>query len=172
MSVFPVRKFGDPILRRAGDAVEKVNDEVRKLIRDLTDTMLDAPGVGLAAPQIGVSKKVIVWKFEDEQGALINPEILDRRGEVEAEEACLSLPGLAYPVTRAHWVRVTGFDSSGEVLTLEAEDWTARILQHEIDHTDGILFIDRLAPHVRKEAKRRLREQTFTGVVPPTKPAL
>lgn len=161
MSVFPIRKFGDPVLRRPADKVGGVNDAVRKLMRDLTDTMLEAPGVGLAAPQIGISKRVIVWRNEEQTCALADPEIIGRRGEVEADEACLSLPGLAYPVVRAEWVKARGLDESGKEVTVEAEDWTARILQHEIDHTDGILFIDRLPSDLQKEAKRRLREQAL-----------
>lgn len=171
MSVFPIRRFGDPILRRPAERVS-VDNAVRKLMRDLTDTMLEAPGVGLAAPQIGVSKKVIVWKYEEVQGALANPEVVASRGEVEGDEACLSLPGLVYPVVRAEWVSVAGLTDSGEELTVEAEGWTARILQHEIDHTEGILFIDRLPPDLNKEAKRKLREQALTGVVPPAQSAL
>lgn len=172
MAVFPVRTFGDPVLRLRGDEVGKVDDAVRKLIRDLKDTMLDAPGVGLAAPQIGVSKRVIVWKYEDGEGALADPKVADSRGEVEGDEACLSLPGLAYPVLRAEWVLVTGLDPSGNIVEVEAEGWTARILQHEIDHVDGILFIDRLPKDLQREAKRRLREQALTGVVPPRAAAL
>jgi peptide deformylase len=169
MSVFPIRKFGDPVLRKPADKVGLVDDAVKKLMRDLTDTMLDAPGVGLAAPQIGISKRVIVWRTEEEKGRLADPEIIERRGEVEAEEACLSLPGLAYPVVRAEWVRVKGLDESGNEVSLEAEDWTARILQHEIDHTEGILFIDRLPDDLQKVAKRRLRELALnpTSTSPP-----
>lgn len=172
MTVFVIRKFGDPVLRRAAEEVPAVDDGVRKLIGDLRDTMLDAPGVGLAAPQIGVSKRVIVWKYEGEEGSLANPRVAGRRGEVEGEEACLSLPGLVYPVVRAEWVRVTGLDESGEPATVEAEGWVARILQHEIDHTDGILFTDRLTPELQREAKRLLREQALTGVVPSAATAL
>lgn len=169
MSVFPIRTFGDPVLRRPAGKVRVVDEAVKKLMRDLTDTMMDAPGVGLAAPQIGISKRVIVWRNEDEARALADPEIMESRGEVEAEEACLSLPGLAYAVVRAQWVRVGGLDESGNKVDLVAEDWTARVLQHEIDHTDGILFIDRLPAELQKEAKRRLREQALSST-PPSQP--
>jgi peptide deformylase len=166
MAIFPIRKFGDPVLRRPAAPVEKVDDSVTKLMRDLDETMRNAPGVGLAAPQIGVSRRVIVWEYEENSGALANPRVLDRRGEVEGDEACLSLPGLTFPVLRAEWVRVEGLDKSGGRVTLELEDWPARILQHEIDHTEGVLFIDRLPPELAKEARRALREQTLTGVEP------
>lgn len=168
MAVFQVRKFGDPVLRRRADAVASVDDAVRKLMADMRDTMFDEAGVGLAAPQIGVSKAVIVWQFQEDEGSLANPRILDRRGEVEGEESCLSIRGLVYPVLRSEWVRVEGLDSDGAKVTLERSDWVARILQHEIDHTQGILFIDRLTPEHQKEARKALREQTLglTEVAP------
>jgi peptide deformylase len=166
MAIFPVRKFGDPVLRRAAAPVEAVDDSVRKLMRDLEETMNHAVGAGLAAPQIGVSRRVLVWQYEDGKGALANARITDRRGEVEGEEACLSLPGLSFPVVRSEWVRVEALDVSGEEISIELEDWPARILQHEIDHTDGILFIDRLPPNLARQARRALREQTLTGQEP------
>lgn len=172
MAVFPIRTFGDPVLRRRADDVKVIDESVHKLMRDMRDTMLAAPGVGLAAPQIGVSKRVIVWKYEEEEGTLANPRVVDQRGDEEADEACLSLPGLAYPVPRAVWVRVEGLREDGEEVSIEAEGWTARVLQHEIDHTEGILFIDRLPRDLQKEAKRRLREQTLTGVVLPETPPI
>lgn len=161
MAVFPVRNFGDPVLRRRADVVESAGQALRKLIADMRDTMFDEAGVGLAAPQIGVSKAVIVWKFQEDEGALANPRIVDRRGEVEGEESCLSIRGLVYPVLRSEWVKVEGLDPFGAQVTLERAGWVARVLQHEIDHTEGILFIDRLTPDLQKEARRTLREQTL-----------
>ena len=166
MAIFPIRKFGDPVLRRPAAPVEKVDDSVTKLMRDLQETMRSAPGVGLAAPQIGVSRRVIVWEYEENGGGLANPRIVDRRGEVQGDEACLSLPGLTFPVSRAEWVRVEGLDKNGNEVTLELQDWPARILQHEIDHIEGVLFIDRLPPELAKEARRALREQTLAGTEP------
>jgi peptide deformylase len=166
MAVFPIRKFGDPVLRRPAAQVEKVDESVKKLMRDLEETMRQAPGVGLAAPQIGVSRRVIVWEFEEKGGALANPRVVDRRGEVEGDEACLSLPGLSFPVMRAQWVRIDALDASGNEVSLELEDWPARILQHEVDHTEGVLFIDRLPPDLAREARRALREQTLSGSEP------
>lgn len=163
MAVFPVRLFGDPVLRVKGAAVEDVNDGVQKLVDDLFETMGHAAGIGLAAPQIGVSKRVIVWQYEGERGALINGEVVERDGQVEDDEACLSLPGLTYPVVRSQKIRVAGLDRDGKPIEIEAEDMVARILQHEIDHTDGILFIDHLDPDLQKEAKRVLREQALAG---------
>lgn len=164
MAIFPIRLFGDPVLRLPATEVEQFDEGLRKLIADMTETMIEAPGVGLAAPQIGVSKRVIVWKEDETHNSLVNGKILDRKGSIEDEEACLSIPGLSYPVSRAQWVRVEGLDASGNRVELEAEDMAARVLQHEIDHTDGILFIDHLPQDLLKEAKRALREQALAGV--------
>lgn len=161
MAIFPVRLFGDPVLRQRASEVGVVDDSVRKLMQDMRDTMQDAPGVGLAANQIGVLRRVLVWEHEGASGALADPQIMDRGGSAEDEEGCLSLPGLRYPVVRAQWVRVEGLDAAGEKMTLEAEDFVARILQHEIDHLDGVLFIDHIPPEVQREARRLLREQAL-----------
>lgn len=162
LAIFPIRQFGDPVLRQRAREVDDVDESVRKLMADMVDTMTAAPGVGLAAPQIGVLKRVFVWSDEDDRGALANPRIVERKGKVEDLEACLSLPGLSYPVTRARWIRIEGLDESGQLLAREAEDLTARIFQHEIDHLDGVLFIDHLDPELQKEARRRLREQMLS----------
>ena len=166
MAVFPIRLFGDPVLREQAAEVTEVDDTIRKLIRDMRDTMRDAPGVGLAANQIGVLRRVIVWSFEGDEGALVNPRIVEREGSVEGDEACLSLPGLSYPVVRAERVRVEGLDRKGRFTELDAEDMTARILQHEIDHINGVLFIDHLPPELQREARRLLREAA-DGLAPP-----
>lgn len=167
MAIFGIRLFGDPVLRKRAAEVGAVDDSVQKLMRDLLDTMLGASGVGLAAPQIGIGRRVIVWTHEEELGKLADPEILEAAGSVEAEEGCLSLPGLYYPVLRAEWVRVKGLDETGTEMTFEASDFKARIIQHEIDHLDGVLFMDRLPPDLVKEAKRTLREQVMAGGTPP-----
>lgn len=161
MAIFPIRLFGDPVLRQKAADVPAVDDSVRKLMQDMRETMRDAPGVGLAANQIGVLRRVLVWEHEADSGALANPKIADRGGSAEDEEGCLSLPGLRYPVTRAAWVRVEGLDPQGEKVTFEAEDLVARILQHEIDHLNGVLFIDHLPPDLQREARRLLREQAL-----------
>jgi peptide deformylase len=166
MAIFPIRLFGDPVLRQQAAEVAEVDDTIRKLIRDMRDTMRDAPGVGLAANQIGVLRRVIVWSFEDDEGALVNPRVVASEGAVEGDEACLSLPGLSYPVVRAERVRVEGLDRKGRFTELEAEGMTARILQHEIDHINGVLFIDHLPPELQREARRLLREAA-DGLVPP-----
>jgi len=164
MAVLPIRTFGDPVLRRRAAEVSGVDEAVRKLMHDMSDTVIEAPGVGLAAPQIGIPRRVIVWRYEGKEGALANPSIVEQHGREEADEACLSLPGLSYPVVRSAWVKVTGLNDRGKLVELVADDWTARILQHEIDHLDGVLFIDRIAADLQREARRRLREQALSGV--------
>lgn len=128
----------------------------------MLDTMRAAPGVGLAGPQVGVLERVLVWEIEEEHGAVINPVLLDPSEEMlTAEEGCLSLPGLAYAVERHVRVTVEGVDHRGRPLRIEAEDYMARVFQHEIDHLDGVLFIDRLPEELRRDARRKLTRQAL-----------
>lgn len=153
MGVREIRLLGDPVLRRAARPVDTVDEDVRRLVEDLMDTMYAADGVGLAAPQIGVSRRVFVYDIRDPEipaGALINPEIVEREGSVKEEEGCLSIPGLTELVERAARVVVRGLDGDGNEVRVEAEGLLARCLQHERDHLDGILFLDRLSPLKRK----------------------
>ncbi|MBW3590995.1 MAG: peptide deformylase [Actinobacteria bacterium] len=166
MAVFPIRQFGDPVLRTRASEVPEVDRAARRLMKSMAQTMEQAPGIGLAATQVGVLKRIIVWEWEEEQGQLANPVILDREGEVEGEEGCLSLPGLLYPVVRSQWVVVEGINAGGERVRLEAEDMRARILQHEIDHLDGVLFIDHLSEDLRREAMSKLRNMEAAEEVP------
>ena len=169
MTTREIRAFGDPVLRQRAREVETITDLHRKLIKDMFDTMRAAPGVGLAAPQIGVLDRIFVWEVEDRHGAVINPEIVERSQEAATDdEGCLSLPGLTYPVERATEVTVRGLDEQGQPIELTGTELLARIFQHEIDHLDGVLFIDRLPDDVRKEALRNLREQAlgFTSIAP------
>jgi peptide deformylase len=164
MAILPIRQFGDPVLRTRAAEVERVDRTVRSLMQSMTDTMRAAPGVGLAANQVGVVRRVIVWENEEDRGAMANPAIVDRGGEVEGEEGCLSLPGLAYPVVRSQWVVVEGLDERGKRVTIEAENLTARIFQHEIDHLNGVLYIDHLPEELRHEANARLKEMALAGL--------
>jgi peptide deformylase len=160
VALLPLRFFGDPVLRQRARPVERVTDEHLALVRNLTETMRDAPGVGLAAPQVGVLERVFSWEVEDRSGAFINPVIEERSDELEeAEEGCLSVPGLYYPVLRSTAVRVSGLDGRGEPVVLEAEGLLARVFQHETDHLDGVLFIDHLPAELRREALATLRER-------------
>ena len=159
----PIRLFGDPVLRTPAEPVTDFDLELRNLVKDLTETMVDAPGVGLAAPQIGVSLRVFTYHVGDEPGHLINP-VLGLDGEQEEDdEACLSLPGLVFPTPRAPRVVATGFNMYGDPVTIEGSELLARCVQHETDHLDGILFIDRLDKKQRKLAMKAIREAEWNG---------
>jgi peptide deformylase len=169
MAILPIRIYPDPVLRERAAEVGVVDDAVRKLVADLTETMRAAPGIGLAAPQVGVQRRVFVYSLGEDEPVvtLVNPEIVERSGELTAEEGCLSIPGLTYPVSRAQRVRVRGLDEQGTVVDREAEEMEARVIQHEVDHLDGILFIERIDPAQRREALRVLREQALAGTPTP-----
>lgn len=163
MAVKPIRLFGDPVLRTAADPVRDFDAELRKLVKDLTETMLDAPGTGLAAPQIGVGLRVFTYHVDDQLGHLVNPT-LDLSEEAETDdEGCLSIPGLAFPTPRALRAVAKGFDMHGEPVTLEGTALLARCVQHETDHLDGVLFVDRLDPEQRKLAMKAIREAEWFG---------
>ena len=163
MSVRPIRLFGDPVLKTPAEPVRDFDVELRRLVKDLTDTMMDAPGVGLAAPQVGVGLRVFTYYVDDELGHLINP-VLTLSEEAETDdEGCLSFPGLAYPVTRAYRTVATGFDMYGEPVTIEGSGQLARCVQHETDHLDGVLFIDRLDDTQRKLAMKDIRAAEWFG---------
>ena len=154
-----MRFLGDPILRTKAEPVADITAEVRTLITDMFETMYAEDGVGLAAPQVGIGQRVIVVDPRDESVepfALVNPQIQRASDDTEkGEEGCLSLPGLKEMVERPMTVTVTGLSDAGEPVTIEAEGLLARILQHEIDHLDGILFIDRVSPLKRKMLLKR-----------------
>ena len=152
------------MLRTAADPVTVFDAELRRLVKDLTDTMLDAPGVGLAAPQIGVGLRVFTYHVDDhEPGHLINPSLDLSKEEDEDDEGCLSFPGLVYPTKRAYGVVAKGFNMHGEPVTLEGTGQLARCVQHENDHLDGVLFIDRLDAKQRKLAMKEIRESDWWG---------
>jgi peptide deformylase len=151
------------VLRTAAVQVETYDKELRLLVRDLTDTMQDAPGAGLAAPQIGVSLRVFTWWVDDEIGHLINPVLSLSEETQEGDEGCLSLPDLAFDTVRSQQVVARGMNMYGEPVEINGSDLLARALQHETDHLDGILFIDRLTPELRKEAMRTIREAEWFG---------
>jgi peptide deformylase len=167
MPLQPIRLFGDPVLRTPAAPVETFDKELRTLVADLTDTMLDAPGVGLAAPQIGVSLRVFTYWVDDVVGHLINPSLDLSDEEQDGEEGCLSLPGLTYDTKRAMRVVATGMNMHGEPVTIEGSELLARCVQHETDHLDGILFIDRLDTVARKAAMKEIRESEWFGAPAP-----
>src|SRR5215831_15482892 len=159
----PIRLFGDPVLRTPAETVVDFDKELRQLVADLTETMQDAPGVGLAAPQIGVGLRVFTYWVDDELGHLVNPDLDLSDEEQDGEEGCLSIPGLAFDTKRAYGVVAKGFDMYGEPVTLEGTGHLARCVQHETDHLDGVLFIDRLDPVTRKLAMKEIREAEWWG---------
>jgi len=163
VAVQPIRLFGDPVLRTPAQPVEDFDKELRNLVKDLHQTMLEAPGAGLAAPQIGVGLRVFVWHVDGESGHLVNPGLDLSEETQEGEEGCLSLPGLAFETPRALRVVATGFNEHGDPVRIEGSEYLARALQHENDHLDGVLFIDRLDREQRKLALKAVREAQWSG---------
>ncbi|MFW6079151.1 MAG: peptide deformylase [Gemmatimonadota bacterium] len=165
MATMDIRVMGDPILRRAAEPVGEVDDDVRRLLDDMLETMYAADGVGLAAPQVGIARRITVIDVRDPAVGvleLIDPEIVDRSDEVErGEEGCLSIPGVQEIVERSARVVVEATDRAGERRRIEGEGVLARALQHEVDHLDGVLFIDRISP-----LKRRLLLQRWRKIRP------
>jgi peptide deformylase len=143
MAVYRIVELGDPVLRQKASPVPEVNDSIQKLLDNLADTLYAAKGLGLAAPQIGVAKRVIVVDCGEGLWEVVNPEIISMQGQEVAVEGCLSIPGVAAEVKRAAQVIVKGWDRSGWEIQIEADGMGARALQHETDHLDGILFIDK-----------------------------
>jgi len=140
--------------------VGEVTPEIRAVIADMTETMYDEVGIGLAAPQVGISLRLIVIADEEGRGvqAVLNPAIVEQGGETTGEEGCLSIPGVFAPVVRSAWVKVEARDVNGQPLAINARGLRARVLQHEIDHLDGVLFIDRVDPVTRDRLKRKIKK--------------
>lgn len=168
MPIQPIRLFGDPVLRQKAQPVTDFDKELRRLVEDLTDTMLEAPGAGLAAPQIGVGLRVFTWYVDGEVGHLINPDLTLSAETQDGDEGCLSIPGLRYDCRRALAVVARGFNMYGDPVLIEGSELLARAIQHETDHLDGVLFIDRLDQAARKAAMKEIRESEWFGVEKPT----
>jgi len=163
MSVREIHTWPSEVLRKKAAPVDKVDEDLRRLIDDMVETMYAAPGIGLAAPQVGVSKRLIVIDLssgmeKDQLVVLANPELVSAEGEVVSEEGCLSLPELSVKICRAAKVVVRGLDPEGRSVEVQGEDLLARALQHEIDHLDGLLLIDRVNPLRREIAKKKLKK--------------
>jgi peptide deformylase len=161
VAVRPIRLFGDPVLRTPAAPVVDFDAELRTLVRDLTDTMLQAPGAGLAAPQLGVGLRVFTWFVDDELGHLVNPQLTLSEEVQDGDEGCLSIPDLAFDCRRSRHVVARGFDLHGEPVTVEGSDLLARAIQHETDHLDGVLFVERLDAETRRRAMRAIRESAW-----------
>ncbi|HLO03579.1 MAG TPA: peptide deformylase [Symbiobacteriaceae bacterium] len=168
MAILPIVHEPADVLRKKAKPVTKVNAAIRQLLDDMADTMYDAPGVGLAAPQVGVSKRIIVIDPHDDETGLIqlvNPEITHAEGAVWGTEGCLSIPGMVGDVMRYEKVKVTGLDRRGNKVWIEAEGWLARIFQHEIDHLDGVMYTDK-CKNYRESPKDEDGEEAEVGPEP------
>jgi len=159
VAIFPIRTFPDPVLRTRAAAVGEIDGDIRRLVDDMLETMYAAPGVGLAAPQIGISLRVIVFDAGDGPCHLIDPELLETSGSWTHEEGCLSVPDYFWPIKRDSFARARGLDLGGNEVEYAGDELLGKVLQHEIDHLGGTLILDRLPRRVRKQALRELREQ-------------
>lgn len=162
MALLPILRYPDPRLHKRAAPVERVDDVIRKLVADMAETMYEAPGIGLAATQVNVHKRVVVIdvsETRDQPLVLINPEILERRGVEESEEGCLSVPGIYDKVRRAEHVRVRTLDREGKSIEFEADGLLAVCIQHEIDHLDGKLFVDYLSDLKRTRIRKKLEKE-------------
>lgn len=163
MAILPIRQYPDPVLREVCEAIDEVDDELRELVADMVETMHDAPGIGLAAPQVGITRRLAVIDLgggeeESEVFVLLNPEIVESQGRATDTEGCLSIQDLTEKVTRPEFVTLRAQNLDGDTYELEADGLLARAIQHELDHLDGVLFVDRLRGLRRERAKRRLKK--------------
>jgi peptide deformylase len=160
MAIYPIRTFGDPVLRLGTKPITEIDATVRTLAKDMIETMYDAPGVGLAANQIGIARRMAVFDAQDELGprVMINPEVIETAGELEYEEGCLSVPGHYWEITRPAFVRVKALDLEGNEIEYAGDGLLGRVLQHEADHLDGGLLLDHLPKRLRKRALKEIRE--------------
>lgn len=163
MATYPIRTFGDPVLRMETKPITDITDAVRTLAQDMIETMYDAPGVGLAANQIGIARRIAVFDAQDDLGArvIINPEVVETAGETIQEEGCLSVPGYWWEISRPAFARVKALDLEGNEVEYDGEGLLGRVLQHEVAHLDGGLLLDVLPKRIRKKALRDLRDEAL-----------
>ena len=159
MDSYQIRVFGDPVLKRVAEDIEEIDGDLVKTCDRMLQTMYGAPGIGLAAPQVGISKRFFVYDYGDGPKVLINPEIKESQGEWEYEEGCLSVPGLSWNIVRPKVIHLVGFDLDGNELSIEADELESRLFQHEMDHLDGRLLLEYLDDSQRSEAKKFLRQR-------------
>ncbi|HVF87060.1 MAG TPA: peptide deformylase [Pyrinomonadaceae bacterium] len=168
MSLLKIVKYGDPVLEAPGDPVTEFDGKLKKLVADMFETMYAAPGVGLAAPQVGISKRLYVMdcsggKDPEQRIAMVNPIVLNVEGEQSGEEGCLSFPDIFFPVKRSLRAIVRAQDTNGNEFEIDGLELTARCMLHETDHCDGILFIDRTTPLKRELVKRKIKKLVKAG---------
>ena len=163
MAIFPIRVFGDPVLRQRAAEIEEIDARIARLAEEMVETMYAAPGVGLAAPQVGIERRIFVYDVGEGPVTVINPAIVESRGEWEYEEGCLSVPELHWPIVRPKEVHLVGRDLKGNEISIEGDELLGRVLQHELDHLDGILLLERLEKEQRKQAMRVLRARAFSA---------
>ncbi len=160
-SPYTIRVVGDPVLRAAAADVTDIDGRLAKLADNMLETMYEAPGLGLAAPQIGVGKRLFVYDLDPEHRGdprvLINPRIVESDGEWAYEEGCLSIPGMSFEIVRPKEVHLVGLDLDGNEVSVEADELTARLFQHELDHLDGVLMTERMDPDTKKRALKEIR---------------
>lgn len=163
MAPYAIRLVGDPVLRQRAADVTDIDGRLARLADDMVTTLNDAAGLGLAAPQVGVQKRLFVYDLRDDEGpkVIVNPTISEARGEWVYDEGCLSVPGLSWEIVRPKEVHLAGYDLHGNEVSLEADELTARLFQHELDHLDGRLLLDLLDEDQRKQAMRTMRERMF-----------
>jgi peptide deformylase len=158
-----IRQYGDPVLKRRTLEVAEIDGKIAKLVDNMLDTMYEAPGSGLAANQVGVQRRIFVYDVGDGPRVVINPEIVESAGEWAFEEGCLSVPGLSWEIVRPNAVHLVGFDLDGNQISIEADELEGRVFQHEIDHLNGVLLVERLDEDQRRDALKILRARTLDG---------
>jgi peptide deformylase len=161
MATFTIRQYGDPVLRQPTREIDEIDARVVKLAQDMIETMHAAPGVGLAANQVGVQRRMFVYDIGDGPRVVLNPRIVESSGEWTFEEGCLSVPGLSWPIVRPNQVHLVGVDLDGNELSIEASEYQGRVFQHEVDHLDGTLLIERLDDDQRRQARAILRARAL-----------
>lgn len=164
MAPHDIRIIGDPVLKQRATDVTRIDGKFVKLVDDMFVTMYDAVGAGLAAPQVGVQQRFFVYDWDDNPGVVVNPVIVESRGEAAIVEGCLSVPGLSWEILRPAEILVKGYDLDENEVTLELDDFGARVFQHELDHLDGVLLVEHLTDDQRAEARKALRELRLRGV--------
>lgn len=164
MARLEIRTIGDPVLANPAEPVTEFDAGLRRLVADMFETMYEAPGVGLAAPQIGVAKQVFVYDDDEgHKGVVVNPELVESEGEWHYEEGCLSVPGFFFDLVRPHRIRMRGLDDHGQPIELEGVDLFGRVLQHEYDHLQGMLLIERLPREEQAAVRRELRKRLINA---------